>query len=62
MLNAIKVLISKALIDSYNNHDDFVSVNNVLQEYYEMKNKLIKSPSNAVVILYKINENLLCQL
>ena len=27
----------KALIDWYINHDEFVSVNNVLREYYEMK-------------------------
>ena len=37
MLNTIKVLISKALIDSYINYDDFLSVNNVLREYYEIK-------------------------
>ena len=36
-LNTIEVLISKALIDSYISHDKFVSVNNVLREYYEMK-------------------------
>ena len=30
MLKNTKVLISKALIDSYINHDDFLSVNNVL--------------------------------
>ena len=29
-LNTIKVLISKALIDSYISHDKFVSVDNVL--------------------------------
>ena len=28
-LDAIEVLISKALIDSYNSNDEFVSVNNV---------------------------------
>ena len=39
MLNTIKVLISKALIDSYINYDDFFSVNNVLREYYEIKKK-----------------------
>ena len=38
-LNTIEVLISKALIDSYISHDEFVSVNNVLREYYEMKKK-----------------------
>ena len=29
-LNTIKVFISKTLIDSYSNHNDFISVNNVL--------------------------------
>ena len=38
-LNTIKVLISKALIDSYINHDEFVLVNNVLRKYNEMKKK-----------------------
>ena len=42
-LNTIEVLISKSLIDSYISHDDFVSVNNVLREYNEMKNE-IKNP------------------
>ena len=42
-LNTIEVLISKALIDSYINHDGFVSVNNVLREYNEMKEE-IKNP------------------
>ena len=31
-LNTIKVLISKALINSFINHDEFVSVNNMLRE------------------------------
>ena len=35
--NTIEVLISKSLIDSYISHDGFVSVNNVLREYNEMK-------------------------
>ena len=38
-LNTIEFLISKALIDSYISHDEFVSVNNVLREYNEMKEK-----------------------
>ena len=45
-LDTIEVLISKALIDLYNNHDEFASVNNVLRKYSEMK-KEIKSPENA---------------
>ena len=31
-LNTIEVLISKALINSYISHDEFVLVNNVLRE------------------------------
>ena len=46
-LNTTEVLISKALIDSYINHDEFVSVNNVLRESNEMQEK-IKNPENAV--------------
>ena len=46
-LNTIQVLISKALIDSYIDHDEFISVNNMLREYNEMK-KEIKNPKNAV--------------
>ena len=36
-LNSIKVLISKALIDSNISHDEFVLINNVLKEYEKMK-------------------------
>ena len=46
-LNTIKVLISKALIDSYINHGEFVSINNVLGEYYKMKEG-IKNPETSV--------------
>ena len=46
-LNTIKVWISKTLTNSYIIHDEFVSVNNVLREYDEMK-KEIKNPKNAV--------------
>ena len=46
-LNTIEVLISKALTDSFINHDEFVSLNNVLREYNEMKEE-IKYPENAV--------------
>ena len=52
-----------ALIVSYISHDEFVSVNNVLREYYEMKKKkkrkILKLMWNR---LDKNNENLLCQL
>ena len=46
-LNAFEVVISKALINSYISHDKFVSINNVLREYYEMKEE-IKNPETFV--------------
>ena len=46
-LNTIEDLIFKALINSYINHDEFVSVNNVLREYNEMKEE-IKNFENSV--------------
>ena len=35
--NGIEVLISKALIKSNISHDEFVLINNVLKEFYDMK-------------------------
>ena len=46
-LNTTDILISKALIDSYISDDEFLSVNTVLREYYEMKEE-IKNPENSV--------------
>ena len=48
-LNNIEVLIFETLIDLYISHDkyEFVSVNNVLREYYELK-KEIKNPETSV--------------
>ena len=46
-LNTTEVLIFKDLIDSYISHDEFVSVNNVLREYNEMK-KEIKNPESSI--------------
>ena len=46
-LNAIEVLFSQALIDSYINHDNFVLVNKLLREYNKIK-EAIKNPGNAV--------------
>ena len=45
-LNAIKVLTSKALMDSYISHDEFFLVNNLLKEYNEMKEE-IKNPETS---------------
>ena len=41
-LDKIKVLIFKTLIESNNSHDEFILINNVLKEFYDMK-KEIKS-------------------
>ena len=46
-LDTIEVLISKALMDSYINYDEFVSVNNVLREYNKMKEEF-KNRENTV--------------
>ena len=39
-LKTIKVVITKALIYSFINHEEFVSVNNVLREYDEEKEEI----------------------
>ena len=42
-LSSIEVLISKALIDSsISSHDKFVLINNVLKDYYDMKEETNK--------------------
>ena len=44
-LSSIEVLIPKALIDSNISHDEFVLTNNVLKEFYDMKEE-IKNSNN----------------
>ena len=44
-LNSTEVLISKVLIDSNVSHDEFVLINIVLKEFYDMKEE-IKTSSN----------------
>ena len=46
-LDAIEVLISEVLIASCISHDEFVSVNNVLRGYNEMKRE-IKNPETFI--------------
>ena len=41
-LDTIEVLISKASIDSFINHDKFVSINNALRGYNELKEEVLK--------------------
>ena len=43
--NSIEVLISKALIDSNISDDEFLLINNVLKEFYAMKEE-IKNSNN----------------
>ena len=52
-LNTIEVLISKALIDLYISHDEFVSVKNVLREYNEMEEEIKKVLKHLWNTLYK---------
>ena len=47
-LNIIEVLIYKFLIDSYISHGEFISVNNVLREYNDMKQE-IKNPLEYII-------------
>ena len=42
-LNSIEVLISKALIDSNINHEKFVLINNVVKDFYGMKEEMKNS-------------------
>ena len=42
-LNSIEVLISKILINSNISHDDFVLINIVLKEFYDMKKEIKNS-------------------
>ena len=44
-LNSIEVLISKALTDLNISHAEFILINNVLKEFYDIKEK-IKNSSN----------------
>ena len=60
-IKKIKVLISKNLIDSYINHDNFASVVNVPKNIMKRK----KKPKTLKIlwnILYKSNGNVLYQL
>ena len=52
-LNNIKVLIFKSLIDSYISQDEFVSINNSLREYNEIKSEKKKGLKFLRNILYK---------
>ena len=48
-LNSIEFLISKALTDSNISHDEFVLLNNVLKEFYGMKEEKKNSNNNKSI-------------
>ena len=52
-LNTIEVLISKAFIDSYNDHDESIWVSNVLREYNKMKNKIKNLENTTEYTIWK---------
>ena len=56
-LSSIKVLISKALIDSNISHDEFDFINNVLKEYAKMKEEA-KNSNNKYIWCNKRNINI----
>ena len=45
-LNSIEVVFSKALIDSNISHGEFVLINNVLKEFYDMKEEIENCNNN----------------
>ena len=47
-----KVLISKALIDSYISHDKFVLVKNVLKEYDDLKEEIKNLKTSYILWTY----------
>ena len=51
-LNIIGVLISKALIDSHVRHDETVSINNSLKEFYDIKEEIKNSNNEKKFKLY----------
>ena len=52
-LNTIEVLISEALINSCINDDKFVSVNNVLRAYNEIKEEIKNSENDVECTIWK---------
>ena len=47
-LNSIEILIYKAWIDSNISHDEFVLINNVMKEFYDMKDEIKNSNKNKI--------------
>ena len=58
-LHTFEILISITLINSYSNHDELISVNNVLRIYKEMKED-IKNPEDTVKMYYITTMKMYC--
>ena len=48
-MNSIEFLISKALIDSNNSHDEFVLIDSVVKGFYGMKEETKKFQSQIKI-------------
>ena len=48
-LNSIDTSISKALVDSNVSHNEFLLINNVMKEFYDLKKKIKKSNNKQKV-------------
>ena len=59
-LNTIEVLIHKVLTESCIYHDEFISINNVLRGYNEMKEEIKNSENDVEYTIYN-DGNVLCQ-
>ena len=57
-LNSMEVLISKALVDSNIIHDEFVLINDVLKEFYDMKDEIKNFNNKWKFKLYKKQHHL----
>ena len=51
-LISIELLISKALVDSNIIHDEFILINNMLKEFYDMKKEIKKFNKKQKFRLY----------
>ena len=51
-INSIEVLISKDLTDSNITHDKFVLINNMLKEFYDMKEEIKNLNSQSMILFH----------
>ena len=53
-LDTTEVLISKALIDCYISHDEFLLINNVFRKYNKMKEEIKNAETSVEYIILKM--------